>query len=372
MKFHMFALVCTVSLMSGCGGERKNDPVTLTDATLATAVRQAIDHSVIPAAVSFNTSSQVLEANISDLCVTPSASTLEAAQKQWIELAQSWYHLAPYLFGPLNDNVVLPDYLFVDSLRQRGNDYTATIRNELSTMTSGEMTLDSGYFESLNFQKVGLLALEIGLFQTLGESTDRSDIVIEFIDQPRKCQALYGLSEYLQGFAETFATEWQSDYQASGDPVSGDQRAEESYRDLFLAGETEDGSEPLTLILTRLQEHFEYLKQRSVADQAAQISGLSNSGQSWLLMSATVAEAEAFIEGVSDKTTVSFASLMTSAGATTALASVRDNIARAKEAITDQSPIDFYAACALLDGNLKREIPDALAVQLGINFTDGD
>jgi hypothetical protein len=26
----------------------------------------------------------------------------------------------------------------------------------------------------------------------------------------------------------------------------------------------------------------------------------------------------------------------------------------------------------LLDGNFKREIPDGLAVELGINFSDGD
>lgn len=357
MKFHIFALVCTVSLMSGCGGERKNDPVILMDDSLATAVRQAVDYSIIPAMASFAAASQNLDTSVTALCAAPASATLEEAQHDWLTLAQTWYRATPYLFGPLNDNVVLPDYIFVDSLRQRGNDYTATVGNQIATIINGDMNLDAEYFAALNFQKLGLLALEIGLFQTLNESTASSDIVTELLDKPRKCEAIAGFSNNLKGFADTFSNEWKSNYQGTG----------QSYRDLFLAGETEDGSEPLTLLLTRLQEHFEYLKQRTVADQAAQISE-----QSWLLMNATVTEAEAFIEGVSDTTTVSFARLMTSAGATTALASVRDNIARAKEAVADQSPTDFYAACALLDGNLKREIPDALAVQLGINFTDGD
>jgi predicted lipoprotein len=357
MKITISALVLTTAIMSGCGGERKNDPVLLTDATLATAIRQAVDNSIVPAAVSFSAASQELNTSVTALCATPTLDALSIAQGEWSELAQAWYRLLPYLFGPLNDNVVLPDYLFVDSLRQRGNDYTATVRNEITSMVEGDMTLDSAYFDALNFQKVGLLALEVGLFQTLNESTDNNDILTELTDEPRKCDVILGLGHHLNGFADTFSVEWQQDYQSSGS----------SYRDTFLAGETEDGSEPLTLVLTRLQEHFEYLKQRSVADQAANIAD-----QPWVLMSATLTAAEQFIEGVDGTTSVSFADLMTAAGATTALASVRDNFSRAKEAIADQSPTDFYAACALLDGNLKREIPDSLAVQLGINFTDGD
>lgn len=357
MKFNIFILMFVISLVSGCGGERQNDPVILTDTTLATAVRQVIDYSVMPAVTSFSSASKDLEVSVTQLCATPNLVSLNVAQQEWTDLAEAWYHLAPYLFGPLNDNVVLPDYLFIDSLRQRGNDYTATIRNELLNMTNGDMTLNAAYFESLNFQKVGLLALEVGLFQTLSESQNNNDIVLELIDQPRKCTAILGLSKYLQSFAAKFNNEWKSNYQQTGKP----------YRDVFLAGETEDGSEPLTLLLTRIQEHFEYLKQRSVADQAAKIAG-----QSWLLMSASVSAAEQFLSGLEGMTTVSLADLMTSSGSTVALASVRDNLARAKEAVNDQSPTDFYVACALLDGNLKREIPDSLAVQLGINFTDGD
>ena len=80
---------------------------------------------------------------------------------------------------------------------------------------------------------------------------------------------------------------------------------------------------------------------------------------------------EVIIEGGGDSV-VTLASLMLAAQEESALLSVRDNFERVYEAVIDQSNLDFYTAAGLLDGNFKREIPDALAVELGINFSDGD
>ena len=60
----------------------------------------------------------------------------------------------------------------------------------------------------------------------------------------------------------------------------------------MIRGATDDGSAPLTLLLTSAQEHLNYLKQRTVADQAGQISGTS-----WALMQATMEATEVIIEG---------------------------------------------------------------------------
>ena len=88
-------------------------------------------------------------------------------------------------------------------------------------------------------------------------------------------------------------------------------------------------------------------------------------------MQASIEATEAIVEG-DESTVVTLASLMLAAQEESALLSVRDNFERAYEAINDASNLDFYTAAGLLDGNFKREIPDGLAVELGINFSDGD
>jgi hypothetical protein len=44
----------------------------------------------------------------------------------------------------------------------------------------------------------------------------------------------------------------------------------------------------------------------------------------------------------------------------------------AKQALTNNNQAEFEIYSGILDGNFKREIPDALGVTLGINFSDGD
>jgi len=216
--------------------------------------------------------------------------------------------------------------------------------------------LNDAYFDRLSFTKTGLLALEVALFEDASESTSDSDIVAGFIAEPRRCDYLKGLSNLQADYANEFHQGWVSDYQNSG----------EAYRERFLRGATDDGSAPLTLLLTSAQDHLNYLKQRSVVDQAGQISGIS-----WSLMQASIEATEAIVEG-DGSTVVTLASLMLAAQEESALLSVRDNFERAYEAINDGSNLDFYTAAGLLDGNFKREIPDGLAVELGINFSDGD
>ena len=351
------ALVFTVFLgLSGCGGERQNDEPVLTDATLATALRQVTDNSIVPAVDTFAQASSSMSADIEAFCNDISADSLVQVQDDWRTLAQAWYRVSPYLFGPVNDDVVFPDYLYIDSLRQRGNNYLATVRTDISTMVEGAFDLDGSYFSTKEFNKVGILALEVALFETRSGLTSNDDLLAEYRDEPRKCDVIRGLNNIVAGYSSNMQNEWTTDYQNTGT----------SYRDLFLAGDTEDGSEPLTLLLTRAQEHLDYLKQRSVSSVAATVSG-----ETWVLMQATLEAVEAIVAGTGSSG-VSFYQLMNSAGQSTAVTTVQENFARSYEAIRDKNTTDFNTACALLDGNFKRDIPDALAVQLGINFSDGD
>ena len=51
---------------------------------------------------------------------------------------------------------------------------------------------------------------------------------------------------------------------------------------------------------------------------------------------------------------------------------VRANLTALQEAVTDQNVNELELAFQALDGNLKREIPSGLGVELGITFSDGD
>jgi hypothetical protein len=51
---------------------------------------------------------------------------------------------------------------------------------------------------------------------------------------------------------------------------------------------------------------------------------------------------------------------------------VEDNLQTLRTSIELQDITEFEIAAAQLDGNFKREIPEGLEVELGINFTDGD
>lgn len=354
--FRTAAAILLAGLLTACGGERKNDPLVLTDDTLNTALTRIVDQTVIPNTQAFAEDAEALVVAVSSFCNAPSTGGLQQTQSAWEASSTGWYRILPFLFGPPDDNLLTPGYLFIDSLRQRGNDYTSTVRTEINESVSGSEPLNGAYFDGLSFTKVGLLALEVALFEDASESTADSDIVAGFIAQPRRCDYLEGLAQLQAEYANDFYQGWTSDYQNSG----------EAYRERFLRGATDDGSAPLTLLLTSAQEHLNYLKQRTVADQAGQISGIS-----WALMQASIEATEAIVEG-DQGSVVTLASLMLAAQEESALLSVRDNFERAYEAIDDQSNLDFYTAAGLLDGNFKREIPDGLAVELGINFSDGD
>ena len=51
---------------------------------------------------------------------------------------------------------------------------------------------------------------------------------------------------------------------------------------------------------------------------------------------------------------------------------IEANIQTLRTAFEEKNVVDMKAAAAILDGNFKREIPEALNINLGLNFSDGD
>ena len=102
------ATILLAVLLTACGGERKNDPLILTDDTLNTALTRIIDQTVIPSVEAFSSDTDALVVATSDFCSGPDTDGLEQVQSAWEKSTTSWYRILPFLFGPPDDNLLTP------------------------------------------------------------------------------------------------------------------------------------------------------------------------------------------------------------------------------------------------------------------------
>lgn len=350
-------LLLAVVWLAACG-ERENDPPLVSNENIGLALQQIVDNTVLSSVAKFKEEAGVFSSTASSFCAAPDLAALDALQVQWRRLFSAWYRLANFNFGPLNDDLVFPKYTFIDSLRLRGTNYLSTVRNEIADDINGDDTLDLAYFAGKTFQRVGLLALESAIFETVlaGNSAAADDVLAEFQANPRKCGVLTGLAALLSSHADYVQQGWLSNFKDSGKP----------YRQQFLDGELEDGSEPLTQLLVAIQEYLDYLRARNVVAVAAPLSG-----ESWLAIGEAIAVVETVLEG-SEGASLSLFGLMEAAGYQTVVIAVRETLADLKQAIVNRDSGDLAVQLGLLDGHFKREIPDSLEVELGVNFSDGD
>lgn len=345
-------------LLVACGGSRSNDPVVLSQDSLDVAVEEIVDTAIIPATNNFLQKSIELDNAIESFCTSQSIPALETAQLNWKALADAWYRLQPYNFGPLNDDIVFPSYIYIDSLRLRGTDYTETVRQEIQRDILSEQALNYEYFKNKNFKFVGLLALEISLFDLTAADDQFTNIRLlqEYTSQPRKCDVLRGLSAAMLTRAEYINNGWTVSFKGEA----------ASYRSLFLSGNIEDGSAPVNKIITSVQEYLDYLKNRGVVSISDKLSA-----HSWSMMGASLSEVKNMLAGRT-QTKFNILDIMSAGGHGQSVETVKENIALAQSAIGNNDSVLFESAVAQLDGNFKREIPNGLEVELGITFTDGD
>ena len=344
-------------LISACGGERQNDAVAVSEGSLTLALGEITTQTIVPAVDDFYAQTQTLTSRAESLCSDINSANLLALQNQWRTTHSSWGSLSPFRFGPLTDNLITPAYLFIDSYRLRGDEYTATVREALTTAITGSSTLNTDYFTALAFNRTGLLAIEVAAFSTLdGSSQTPADVIAELSSTPRKCDAIVGLSGALLQRAQHVYDGWHTEYLESGI----------SFTEMLTSNALEDGTDAMTAIITSAQEYLDYMSNRDTVSNVAQLAD-----NSWAYAQAGIDTINLLLAG-NDNTSVSLYSLMRASGNSLNADAVEVNIAAAEEAIADQDATSFNAIAALLDGNFKREIPDSLDVSLGINFSDGD
>ena len=326
--------------------------------TLSRALEQSVDNSIIAAVDGFDAEMSAFDVTSRDFCTLLDEASLIAMQEQWRTVFGQWFRLSIYNFGPLDDDLVTPPYTFIDSLRLRGTNYLETVRSEISSDIAGDHELSDQYFSGKTFQRIGLLALEAAVFETsTAEHSQASvDIIAEYQLEARRCQILSGLTNQLVERSAYVKNGWSVSHQGSADP----------YRTLFLSDQLDDGTAPLNQLVLSVQEYLDYLQARSVVETAATLSQYS-----WQAIEATIDEVESLLEGKA-QTQDSFFDVMELAGKQNEVAVVRDSLQAVKAAIVGRNVDMLETTLGFLDGNFKREIPDSLDIELGINFSDGD
>lgn len=349
IKLSLF--LATAAFVVGCSGERENDPVATS--SLDPTQKALVEDQILPSVEAFLTNAKAFEASTNSFCSATSSDKLVTVQAGWKQLSASWNSIELFTFGPINDDLFTPAIDFINSYRKRGTNYIETNRDFISNNMTSNDTIN---FDTLNFNKTGLLMLELLAFETSDDthSTDNAAILAEYNGNDRKCYMLEGFADQITRHAQYISDGWNVEFKSSGQP----------YKDIYLSGTLEDGSESLATLLTKVQEELDYIKKRHVVTTVAQISQTS-----WENAQANIDAIDLMMEGTTNE---SFFNYMLLTGSKSSVDTVRTNIQSVKDAISAEDVASYEAAIGLLDGNFKREIPDALSIDLGINFSDGD
>ena len=366
-RWGLLGSLSLLTLALGCGDDGSGDG----SEALGPALESAVDNSIIPAMQAFADSATSLEQDTLGFCLSPSESALVAAQDRWLELTRVWNEAAVYFMdtpNPLNDDIITPSVFFIESMRPRGVDYTSTVQETIDATLQSSDTLDEDFFSQLTFNRVGILALEVLLFEdfprTAG-STDVSDVVEGYRSSPRKCVYLEGMVQLLAGRARGVAAGWTEEFNESGVP----------FRDLLLSGQLEDGAEPVPAVIVSAVGYLEYIRRRKLqVSLDARIASRARPGTDPFFANATAGleEVQALLEQGTADGDGGFFDIMAERGFEESVELVRTNIALAFAALEARDPITAADAFRTVENNLRQEVPIALAVELGIAFTDGD
>lgn len=368
------SVIFTATLLTACYTDTSSTSTT-PKTEIDIAVAEIIDNTVTPALDSFLQETETLTNLTASFCALDNKleNDLTTLQAQWIATNNTWFKLSPYLFGPLTskDFFTAEAFWYIDSYRQRGNNYIATVRTDILDMLAGSEPLDSSVFSTKNFNKVGLLALEVLLFETSGShpqplSQLTADITSEYQNTPRKCDILKGQANELNRRVAMIHNAWHKDYRDTGT----------GYRDLLVNKQLEStftenndidgtGTPAFTRLVVSTQQHLDFLTKRNITTQSAQ---LSNSV--WQALAHTQISLQEFLAGT-DQSNLSLYRMMDN-GYDANISALKENMSFFKLSIEEKNTVNFKSFAADLDGNFKRELPQALNAELGLNFTDGD
>jgi len=364
IKFLISSLLMVTSLLLiSCGGSSSS--LSNGNNELNIAAAEVIDNTIIPAANRFQQQVENLVAESNNFCSSGNMTdeNLTNLQEHWVTTNMAWFQLLPYRFGPLVNSELLPTYTFIDSYRLRGTDYISTVRINIDSQLADNSEINAATFSNLSFKYVGLLALEVVLFEDAeNQSDNNTDIVNEYQTNPRKCQLLSGYGNELLRRVEMVQLGWTTNYRGSN----------KSYRELVINNQLEanfddeTGESAIKKITVSVQEYYDYLGLRNVTLDVAQLSGTI-----WQAIAASADNTSELLSGT-DSTELSLNRIMNNNRFEQSVGLLQENIQTLHTSLDEKNTVDMVAAAKSLDGNFKRELPEALNINLGINFSDGD
>lgn len=326
----------------------------------ARPLKNTVTNSIVPGFVRFEAQALGLETDAAAFCAAPDEAKLATLQTRWKTLARSWNGVAFYKFGPLDDDLIFPAIIFIESMRQNGTDYTQTAREAVTAALSGSAPLNDAYFDALTFNKVGLLALEVLVFEESSSSHSQlaADVVAEYVAQPRKCEYLRGVAKLLATRATTVRAAWNTAYADTGKP----------YAELFQGETLPDGNEPAGSLINGAVQHLEYLKKRKLDGTLdARLSGTFYENTLEMLTQLQQAMSQ---DGLPDD--FGLFDLMAARNQQAALDTVTRHFATAKADAEATSQAQLSTSVGVLEQDFRTTVPDAVDINLGLNFTDGD
>lgn len=358
--FHraVFSLALLSSPGLACDDSQSPSGGGTTLPTGAEIMRDTVQNTIVPAVAAFDAEAQSMLADADTFCASPSEAGLVDLQTRWRGLSEAWSGVVAYNLGPLDDDVIVPKMIFIESMRQRGTDYTQTVRDGILRGIEGEDALDLEYIDRQTFDEVGMLALEVLVFEDSreGNATAVADVLGDYVASPRKCAYLQAVAELLARDVSEVEQGWTQSFAGA-----------EAFADTMAGSMLADGTEPVAALLIALQQHLDYIKVRKLEG----ILDAQLSGHFYVNVLATI---DAFDHLLNQPGEDSFGLLerMEATGNTDEVELVRANLDAARAAAQAEDRDALITTLGALDGNLKREIPDALGVELGLTFSDGD
>lgn len=357
------ALLLTACNTSDSSLQTWTSEADISNAIANAAITEAIDISIIPAVNKFQQQTTSLVEKSETFCSNLSEENLTTVQAQWINTNAAWFELLPYRFGPMLNSQIFPIYTFIDSHRLRGDNYSVSVRNKIDSLLASADSLEASTFADLEFQFVGLLALEISLFEDAAQqSPDKAIILAEYQSNPRKCALLNGYANQLLQRSNSIQQGWLTNYRNTN----------KSYRELLINGQLEAiladeaGDSAIKKVTVSVQEFYDYIGKRNVTTNVAQLSG-----SVWPALASSLQGTIELLQGTA-ATQKSLNDIMVDNRFDQTIINVQSSIDWMTTAIADQNNTDVQAAAKAIDGNFKRDIPEALNINLGLNFSDGD
>lgn len=347
----------------GCGGE---PPESMPPSDfVGRALDAAITDTMVPTMTEFAEQALKLDAAVQVTCPAPTQADLLELQERWIALASAWSGAALYNLGPLNDDLIAPSIIYVESMRQRGIDYTETVRESIDLGIQSDVSLDPAYFQRLQFNRVGLLALEVLLFEGAApvRSSTVSDLVAGFRTQPRRCEYLAGVSSLMAERAISVRRGWTMDFNGQG-----------PFESVMRDGPLEDGSEALQALLLSVGSHLEYIERRKlngILDMRIADAARPDLGIFYVNLARALREVDDILQRSIDGGPT-FLNAMSSRGFSAEVEAIQVDLRFGREALSREDRAETARRIGALKYRFQKDIPEGLGVDLGLNFTDGD